>query len=734
MKVDLSDPTIDHTLTPAPNANDWNNTPVTVHFACADPLSGVADCSDDSTLSTDGQGQQVTGTAHDNAGNSQDDTATVNIDTVKPTISGAPDRSPNAHDWYAGDVTVSYTCSDGLSGIQACTSPIQLGEGQAQKAKGTATDAAGNSADATVKGINVDKTAPTLSGAPTTDPNSAGWYNGDVTIKWTAADDLSGLDGTVPADSTISAEGEGLTAGATVQDLAGNQTSAKSSAVKIDRTAPSTTASHVSDWSNGAVTVTLNPTDNLSGVKMTHYQLDSDPVADGTSVTIDGEGTHELQVWSVDNAGNVEPQQNVEVKIDKTAPSISHVQSPAANAEGWNNTSVTVTFTCGDALSGIESCTDPQTVTTEGEAQPVVGTAVDKAGNSATDPASVSIDETKPTISVDALPAANGHGWYNQDVTATYTATDALSGVKTQDRSHTFGEGADQTDTASATDAAGNTASVTTPKINVDKTKPTLNGAPTTDANANGWYRGDVTVKWTAGDALSGLDGSTPADSTITGEGDNLSAGASVTDLAGNTRSVTLSGIQIDRTAPTTTATAPSGWQNADVTVKLSATDNLSGVATTHYKIDSGATQDGTTLTISTEGSHTVTFWSVDQAGNAETSSAVTVLVDKSNPTITGRATTNPNANGWYKSPVTVHFDCADAVSGIAGCTPDTTVSAPGSQLRHRHRRRQRGEPEHHHGEWDQGRHRRAHGHGQRGPGRSHLHAGCGPGHLGLDE
>src|SRR5206468_5776252 len=133
----------------------------------------------------------------------------------------------------------------------------------------------------------------------------------------TAADARSGIDGAAPADSTINGEGTSLTAAASVHDLAGNATSATSAPVKIDRTAPTTTVSDVSDWSNSAVTVKLTAGDNLSGVAATYYQLDQAPVADGTSVTIDTEGVHTLQVWSVDLAGNVEAQKNVEVKIDK---------------------------------------------------------------------------------------------------------------------------------------------------------------------------------------------------------------------------------------------------------------------------------------------------------------------------------------------------------------------------------------------------------------------------------
>jgi hypothetical protein len=165
----------------------------------------------------------------------------------------------------------------------------------------------------------------------------------------------------------------------------------------------------------------------------------------------------------------------------------------------------------------------------------------------------------------------------------------------------------------------------------------------------------------------------------VTGEGDNLSTGTSVSDKAGNTKAATVSGIRIDRTDPSTGATAPSGWQNADVTVKLTASDNLSGVAVTHYSVDGGATQNGTTVSVTTEGTHQVAYWSVDEAGNTETASTVTVLVDKSAPTITGQATTSPNASGWYNAPVTVHFTCGDSVSGIASCQPDATVAAQGA-------------------------------------------------------
>ncbi|HET8601893.1 MAG TPA: PxKF domain-containing protein [Segeticoccus sp.] len=686
VKIDLTAPTIGHTLTPAANAVGWNNSPVTVDFQCADQdlLSGLESCTDPVTLTDDGTGQQVLGTAVDKAGNVGTDTATVSIDTVKPEITGTPDRAANDNGWYAGDVTVSFDCHDGLSGMAGCTGPQKLGEGGNQTVTGTATDVADNAATTTVGPINVDKTAPTLEGAPTTKPNGNGWYNGDVAIHWTPGDELSGVDrSTVPGDGTITGEGANLTTSASVRDLAGNETTATSPAVNIDRTAPTTKVSGISDWSKDDVTVTLTATDNLSGVASTRYQLDEQDATTGEQVTISTEGVHTLKVWSVDRAGNTEAVQNLTVRIDKTAPGISHTQDPEANKHGWNNSDVTVTFICTDGGSGVDTCTKAQTVTTEGGNQPVPGTAVDKAGNTNTDVASVSIDKTAPTLTGQLSAMPNGNGWFKDDVTVSFTCADqaGLSGVLSCPDKRTLGEGTDQSVSGTATDAADNTsAPVTVKGINVDKTAPVLSGAATTAPNDAGWYHQDVVVHWTASDPLSGLDGAAPADVTLTGEGAQNSATATVTDKAGNSTTVTVGGIPIDRTAPSTTATAPDGWQNHDVTVKLSASDALSGVATTYYSLDGAPRQAGTSVTVTDEGTHQLTYWSVDTAGNSEAHHTATVLVDKTVPVITGAATTKPNSEGWFNGPVTVHFDCTDqpGLSGIASCQQDTQVASDG--------------------------------------------------------
>ncbi len=60
----------------------------------------------------------------------------------------------------------------------------------------------------------------------------------------------------------------------------------------------------------------------------------------------------------------------VVVKLDKTAPTIAGSRSPAANAAGWNNTNIVVSFTCSDALAGIKSCPATTTLTTSETRRP----------------------------------------------------------------------------------------------------------------------------------------------------------------------------------------------------------------------------------------------------------------------------------------------------------------------------------------------------------------------------
>jgi len=695
--LDNTGPLVTAALSPAANAAGWNNSNITITWSATDAGSGVSSgptpASDSQTANT--TGVTKTSTASDRLGNVGNGSVTVKLDKSAPTITGTRNPGPNASGWNNTDVAVTFTCSDTPSGIKSCAGPTTLSSetpAAGANVSGSAVDNADNSASTSVGPIKIDKTAPTLTGAPTTSPNGAGWYKSNVTIHWTASDALSGLAGAAPADSTISSEGTGLTASASVSDNAGNSTNATSSpAVKIDKTAPVTNASAPPAWNNVDVTVDLNAADGLSGVAATSYSVDGgatqtySPVSKPSFTT---EGVHTLEYWSADNAGNSEAHHSIQVRIDKTPPTIGAQKSPAANANGWNNQDVTVSFVCADTLSGIASCSPSQVVSAEAANQGVDGTALDNAGNSATAHTSVSLDKTPPTITASVDRPANGNGWYDDDVFVGFTCSDSLSGIDTCPATQTLGEGANQSANGTTHDNAGNSASDGVTGVSVDKTDPSLSGAPTSSPNGNGWYNGDVAVHWTASDVLSGLDGAAPADETITGEGDNLSASASVSDKAGNSKNATVDGIKIDRTPPSTLASVPapleSGWYPGDVEVTLTTGPDLSGIDKTYYSVDGGAPQlYAGPFQHTPKGIHTITFWSVDNAGNVEDKTApgheLTLKIDGVPPTIDGSRSPAANAFGWNNGPVAVTFNCSDAESGIAGCDDPTTLTNEGA-------------------------------------------------------
>jgi hypothetical protein len=230
--TDMVAPTISGSASPAANGAGWNNSDVTVSFSCADEMggSGLASCSSPVTLSAEGAGQSASGSAADNAGNTASTTVSgISIDKTAPSITASRSSDPNAAGWYNSPVTVSFACSDALSGIASCAAPVVLGsDGADQSASGDAVDNADNSASASIGNIDIDMTPPvvTLTGG--------GTYTIDQTVNVTcsATDALSGIATT----SCATASGPAYTfsdgtVSASATDNAGNMGSAS---IQID--------------------------------------------------------------------------------------------------------------------------------------------------------------------------------------------------------------------------------------------------------------------------------------------------------------------------------------------------------------------------------------------------------------------------------------------------------------------------------------------------------------------
>jgi microsomal dipeptidase-like Zn-dependent dipeptidase len=245
-----------------------------------------------------------------------------------------------------------------------------------------------------------------------------------------------------------------------------------------DSTPPVSTAAVTPDaapsgWHRTDVVATITAIDADSGVAGIEYSVTNgaqvslgSSATDVATVTLTGEGERTLTYFAADNAGNVESATALTIRIDRTAPTITASRSPASNSAGWNAGTVTMAFSCSDALSGIETCPAPRLLADEGAQQSASGDAIDKAGNSATAAMTgVNIDRTAPAVSVTGV--TDGAVYDLGAVPAAGCSTsDALSGVATPagvavagGTSH--GVGIFTVTCAGASDVAGNTGSAT---------------------------------------------------------------------------------------------------------------------------------------------------------------------------------------------------------------------------------------------------------------------------------
>ena len=90
------------------------------------------------------------------------------------------------------------------------------------------------------------------------------------------------------------------------------------------------------------------------------------------------------------------PVASATLVIDRTLPTILTFLIPEANAAGWNNAPVTVSFRCADA-SGMPSCPAPVSITGDGS-RDVQGVAVDAVGNQGAITTTVRVDRTAPSL------------------------------------------------------------------------------------------------------------------------------------------------------------------------------------------------------------------------------------------------------------------------------------------------------------------------------------------------
>jgi len=117
----------------------------------------------------------------------------------------------------------------------------------------------------------------------------------------------------------------------------------------------------------------------------------------------------------------------------------------------------------------------------------------------------------------------------------------------------------------------------------------------------------------------------------------------------------------VDTTAPVTTANVPTGWTNVSpLDVTLSATDDETGVANTYYSLDDDEFVSGTSLKVSEQGIHKITFYSVDKVGNKEVEKTEFVKIDTEAP-----ITKTSDIPEWITANKAIKLTATDALSGV---------------------------------------------------------------------
>src|SRR5689334_11850718 len=158
----------------------------------------------------------------------------------------------------------------------------------------------------------------------------------------------------------------------------------------------------------------------------------------------DGNGVHQVNYWSVDNAGNTEDQKTEEVKIDKDGPTSESSLSGTQGNNDYFKGSVQVTLTSSDSVSGpanfgisfkidngtLKGYSSPFTVSGNGT-HTVNVWSQDWAGNTTATTITINIDSTAPVTQATLAGTQGGGGWYTNDAQVTLSATDTPSGVDT---------------------------------------------------------------------------------------------------------------------------------------------------------------------------------------------------------------------------------------------------------------------------------------------------------------
>ena len=512
--------------------------------------------------------------------------------------------------------------------------------------RAVATDAAGNTG-ADVVNVTVDRTNP--SGALTA-PASAAFVTGAaVAVSSDSADTGSGvataefqrrpaggspwttIDTDTNAPYAATWNTTSLTDGdydlrVLTTDQAGNTFASATRTVTVDNSAPSAPALTLSESS---------PFAHVSGSEI--------------FVNTDETGSYDVDATSADAHSGIDKVRFPGPTDDSSSPySATYAFGDLAGAQtvtAFNGagltaaTPFTVTPDTGDPAGGSVSYADGYDA--DGDVTITVDTGTDALSGVA--PASAVLERRVAALSGGACDPFTGP-W--SPVTSPDTVA---SGECAQYRYRVSDRVGNEAVYVSANVVEVDLVSPAAPSLTLDESSPFAHVVGT-EIFVNTNETGSYAVEAATSDAVSGIDkvafpggvDDTSAPYAATYDFDDLLGVETVTahDRAGNTASSDFE-VTEDVSAPSTTddtATVASTWQTAPVTITLTPTDALSGVAATYYTTDGSvpttSSDEGTSIDLTTDGVYTIRYFSVDNVGNAEPvrTAFATIRIDQTNP------------------------------------------------------------------------------------------------------
>lgn len=672
---DSTPPVVTANVVGTEGINGWYRSNVQLTWSVTDPESGVSSSTGcgAATVDSDTSGITYTCTATSTGGNTTR-SVTLKRDTKAPTLSfGPPFPEPDASGWNTGDVDMSFTTLDSLSGVYSTSkgSPLTFtGEGANLTAQVVVTDFAGNSATFTSPVVNIDRSAPVIEPTIVGIEGNDGWYRSHVEVSWTVTE--SGLLTFVSGCSSSGVNSDTAGVDFTCTATSAGGTTTRTVTIKRDATPPVVTfdaalpAADDHGWRALPVSVPFTATDAMSGVATTS---NASPLA----ITQTGAGITG-QIVATDAAGNTATFTTPAINIDGTPPFISVHVVGTRGGDDWYRSDVQITWGVHDDNSQVltRDCENVTLTTdTAGTTYTCSGTST---GGSVSQSVTIKRDATPPTLEWSApSPTPNAAGWYTSNVEFGFTTDDGTSGVAATSLPAPViltEDGPGQTTQVSVWDNAGNQATFFTPPVNIDHLPPIVQ--PFVNDSFGGpavWHNTDVRLHWNI--AENNILTSTGCEDRVI---DTDTAGTtftcSVTSGAGTTTESVL--IMRDATPPVLTFGTPSpapnsnGWNKTNVSIPFTRSDALSGLA---------STSTTSPIVLSTEGADVTRQVTVtDVAGNTATFTTVPRNIDKAAPVVSLVSPANGASYGFYQD-VIGDYSCTDL--SLLSCVGPTANGEP---------------------------------------------------------